>query len=328
MTSRSDPNFATRLLKSPARRRVLGYLLEHGPARFVDIKKGTELPTGVIYHHLRSMGGLVEQDSNKMYSLSSEGRSIAQSLINAAKTGNTDAYPVELAEMNDLLLEQSPKVAKLVSLFTMTPIYKALSLSRALQVAVFVASLEFAYLVASARTSQFAAQIWMPGSALAGLALTLFSLYMLTLIFVWFVHGREPAFAQLAAGGNRGWSNSVKQFAELDLLSALSVGLAIVYLAGYISTFGTGASDALASAILVWGLVCMAAALSFTRGMEFMPALIFPFAVAIFFGAADSYLSGGFAIDRTVILLVLGLASMFISKLIDNEMERGISSSK
>ncbi len=62
------------ILAHPLRQEILVYIEQEGETGYKDLKNKFNVATGTLYHHLRFLKGLIEQDSNKKYILTDEGR--------------------------------------------------------------------------------------------------------------------------------------------------------------------------------------------------------------------------------------------------------------
>ena len=59
-------------LSHPTRRKILRYIGSHGEASYTELAQ-IEPKSGVLYHHLKILGGLIYQDDNKLYKLTEKG---------------------------------------------------------------------------------------------------------------------------------------------------------------------------------------------------------------------------------------------------------------
>jgi hypothetical protein len=318
-------SFYLRLLKSPARKTILLYLAQHGSCRFVDIKRDTGLTTGVIYHHLRSLGQFIVQDQNKFYSLNEEGKRLASYV---SYTVDLKSALEGLPQVNDVLLESIPSVVNTVSAISLVPLNKALAGSRALQAAVLIASLEFCFIILSHNPVGLAPSLNVMNNQYLSVLTTLTALYLFSRLFAAFVSGRT-LFAMVAASkqvSDNPVLPRLKAIFEPELFSSLSVGLAIIYFSSFVYSFNSLYSSFIAVVLLVWGFTVIAGALSYFKGLEFIPALIFPFAAAIFGGLLDQattpYASA--EVGQLVVLGLLGTVSVFVSKWTDNAMKNTV----
>jgi DNA-binding HxlR family transcriptional regulator len=318
-------SFYLRLLKSPARKTILLYLAQHGPCRFVDIKRDTGLTTGVIYHHLRSLSKFIVQDQNKFYSLNEEGKRLASYV---SDTVDLKSALEGLPQVNDVLLESVPSVVNTISAIGLVPLNKVLSGSRALQVAVLIAALEFCFIILSRNPVGLAPTFNVMNNPLLSVTSTLIALYLFSRLFAAFVSGRTLLAMEAVNKQNprNPLFSRLKNLFEPELLSSLSVGLAIIYVSSFIYSFDSVFSSALAIIFLIWGFTVIAAALSYFKGLEFIPALIFPFTAAIFGGlvnqASVTYASGG--LEQLAVLGLMGTVSLFVSKWTDNAMKNTV----
>ncbi len=61
------------ILAHPLRQEILVYIEQEGETGYKDLKNKFNVATGTLYHHLRFLKGLIEQNSNKKYILTEEG---------------------------------------------------------------------------------------------------------------------------------------------------------------------------------------------------------------------------------------------------------------
>jgi len=279
-----------RVLRSPARRAILAYLAEKGPSRFMDIKRGTGLSTGVIYHHLRSLEGFVTQDDRRMYRLTDGGVRLV-SLLSSGSRQTQDGTP-EVEAVNDLLLEFYPTLVRVVSYLSLTQLFKKLN-TTSIQITAAIASLEFVLLIAPHVSPIYSPIIGVYGFSIPGALITFAVAYTVIRVLKWLLTDRGVGSQGGSGSEEPPITQKLMQLVEPELLSFFSIGLAITYLsfiAGGLPLVG-----ALVSIILfMWGYISIASAVSYTSGLEFIPSLLLPFTMNMFSSAVNQILLEGY----------------------------------
>jgi len=69
-----------KVLSNPIRRKILMFIAEKGAASYKDLIKIVP-KAGALYHHLRLLGDLIEQDDRRMYILTPKGEKVYEFLI-------------------------------------------------------------------------------------------------------------------------------------------------------------------------------------------------------------------------------------------------------
>lgn len=69
-----------KVLSNPTRRRILMFIAEKGAASYKDLIQIVP-KAGALYHHLRLLGDLIEQDEHRMYRLTPKGEKVYEFLI-------------------------------------------------------------------------------------------------------------------------------------------------------------------------------------------------------------------------------------------------------
>ncbi len=281
-----------RVLRSPARRAILAYLAENGPSRFMDIKRGTGLSTGVIYHHLRSLEGFVAQDDNRMYRLTEGGMRLVSLLSSNSNQSQTQDAPPDGGEtVNDLLLEFYPTLVRVVSYLSLTRLFRKLNTTPT-QIATTIASLEFVLLVAPHVSPIYSPIIGVYGFSVPSALITFIVTYTIIRVLKWLLTGSGVS-AQDSSGGELPITQRLMHLVEPELLSFFSVGMAITYLsfiAGGLPLIG----EAVSTILFIWGYISIASAVSYTSGLEFIPSLLLPFTMNMFSSALDQALLEGY----------------------------------
>jgi len=281
-----------RVLRSPARKAILVYLAENGPSRFMDIKRGTGLSTGVIYHHLRSLEGFVAQDDNKMYRLTEGGMRLVSLLSsNTRQSQNQEETPDAGETVNDLLLEFYPTLVRAVSYLSLTQLFRKLN-TTSTQIATTIASLEFVLLIAPHVSPIYSPIIGVYGYSVPSALITFIVTYIIIRVLKWLLTNSGVS-AQDSSGSEPPITQKLIHLVEPELLSFFSIGLAITYLSFIAS--GLPLVGGVVSIILfMWGYVSMASAVSYTSGLEFIPSLLLPFTMNMFSSALDQALLEGY----------------------------------
>lgn len=302
------------MLRSPARRAILLYLAEHGPSRFVEIKKHTGLSTGVIYHHIRSLEGYVVQDENRMYRLTEGGMRLA-SLISDPQQRAGENQP-DTAAVNDLLLEFYPTATKLASYIGLTPVYRRLN-GLGIQLAVAAACLEFILLISPHIYPFYTpAVLGVYGFGVAGSLETFAISYLIVRLSVLALTGSTPTQSpgRLAS--------KLSQIFDPELLSTFSLGLALTYLS-FLVAGAPLVGQAASLTTFFFGYFAIASAASYNSGLELIPSLLIPFAMDMFDSAAGQILFEGYLEPSTLAFdLAMGSLALLAAGLADRSMKK------
>ncbi|MEM0120427.1 MAG: winged helix-turn-helix domain-containing protein [Thermoprotei archaeon] len=278
-----------RILRSPARRAILIYLAENGPCRFMDIKKGTGLSTGVIYHHIRSLEGFVVQGGDRTYRLTEGGMRLVSSLnTGSLQIQNQDGDQV-VEGLNDLLLEFYPTLIRSISYLSLTPLYRRLN-TPLLQVAVAIAAIEFVLLVTSHISPFYSPVIGFYGLSVRGALISFVTAYIFLRLLRWVLTWNGVNRKDIT---NVPIKQRLARLVDPEFLSLFSLGFAITYIsfvADGIPLVGEGISTLL----FFWGYIAIASAVSYTSGLEFIPSLLLPFSMNMFTSLVDQILFEGY----------------------------------
>jgi len=304
----SESELYRKLIKSPARVSILYYLAEHGPSRFLELKKGTGLSTGAIYHHLKSLEEFVVQDENKSYRLNEKGLRLVALLKQEGGAPNT-----QFASVNDALLETSPTLLKAISFVSFTWLFRMLASSVALSVAVLIAGFEFCVLI----NEKFSQSFLFLGSFADPVTNAFIALISLDAF--------STLFSLMVSGAYEETRKKVELLFEPALLSSLCVGVALLHLTKALFSLG-GYYSLLSIPVVVWCTLTLSSSISYFRGIEFIPSLFFPFSFTMFYEAfySLSYLDFPSEHFNTIGFFALGVFSLFVARWIDRSIKKEV----
>ncbi|MEM3670156.1 MAG: hypothetical protein QW767_00200 [Thermoprotei archaeon] len=310
-----------KILRSQPRREILIFLAENGPSRFIDIKNGTGLATGVIYHHLRSLGPLVVKTDSKSYALTDLGLSVV-SFMNGSNL-RVD-FRKSGSYVNDVWLEETPRLARAASTITLAPVMKAAESSRPLAVAILFAALEFLLLLtfkAPVFTVLSVGIVRMPAVASV---ISLLLLYVCARIYGFLVSGGSYSTnSGSERKGLRVTATVLYEAVNPPLASGLALGICVIYVSGWLS-YAYGQIGSLVSLPLtVWGVLVLAQAVSFFEGTEFITSVIFPFTASVVVALVDSAYNGSIVYQpvQDLVLVSFIVCSITVARWADSLMK-------
>lgn len=99
MEPKLKPKFLE-ILAHPLRQEILVYIEQEGETGYKDLKNKFNVATGTLYHHLRFLKGLIEQNSNKKYILTDEGRKALNVIFQEEITNDEPVHAIKSINTN------------------------------------------------------------------------------------------------------------------------------------------------------------------------------------------------------------------------------------
>jgi hypothetical protein len=119
-TASKDMFYLYGIVSHPLRRKIVEILGDEGPTSFTTLKKRTEAKVGTLYYHLDMLKGLVSQDSQKKYVLTTTGNTAYTKLQSSEYVENT-------AELVRNIPSRTGPLEKIAGILTLTRLWPALS---------------------------------------------------------------------------------------------------------------------------------------------------------------------------------------------------------